>query len=329
MNASWNIETPSGVPGAIGLIHISGDAEHAARVLGLGVLPVGGVRVVELLGVDRGVVVRWSDRSLHLMPHGGVGIMRALAAAMEARLGPSRSNVSARECYPEAASVVEAEMLMALSRAPSPLAVDLLLDQPRRWSKPGAVPDPLHSRVLCRLLHPPLVVAMGGANIGKSSLVNTLAGRSVSIVADEAGTTRDYVGVMLDLGGLVVRYVDTPGVRDDAAEHERASVDEALRVAQSADLLLLCSDASTPPPRRVLEVASRRELPGGVVHVALRNDLGEPPHPVDASVSVALDRGINTLVAMVRDSLLPPKVLADDRPWKFWADEPKPDGPAR
>src|SRR6185295_9068425 len=133
-------------------------------------------------------------------------------------------------------------------------------DQPRRWQ--GAPPREAgeRDRVLRRLIDPPLVVALGPPNVGKSSLVNALAGRSVSIVADEPGTTRDHVGVMLDLGGLVVRYVDTPGLRQGADELEREAVSGAMEVASRADLLLVCGDPTSLPTELPDGVSSRARL---------------------------------------------------------------------
>ncbi|QKK10189.1 MAG: GTP-binding protein [Planctomycetota bacterium] len=112
-------------------------------------------------------------------------------------------------------------MLETLSRAVSPRAVDLLLDQPARWAAQGLPAPPLDtpstspelSRVLDRLVVPPLVVAIGPSNVGKSTLLNRLAGRPVAVTADEPGTTRDHVGSLVDLDGLIVRYVDTPGLQ--------------------------------------------------------------------------------------------------------------------
>ncbi len=63
--------------------------------------------------------------------------------------------------------------------------------RPKRFKNPASE---ARDRVLRRLIDPPLVVAIGPPNIGKSSLLNALAGRSVALVADEAGTTRDHVG---------------------------------------------------------------------------------------------------------------------------------------
>ncbi len=62
------------------------------------------------------------------------------------------------------------------------------------------------------------IVVVGPPNVGKASLVNTLARRDVAIVSDIPGTTRDLIEVRLDLDGVPVTVVDTAGVRATAAD---------------------------------------------------------------------------------------------------------------
>ncbi len=336
--ARWRLLTPPHTPGGVGAVQLEAPEaamlEDAIGALRLGEVPVGAVVVRDLLGVDRGVAARWTSTCVHLMPHGGVAIVRALADALRARGLAERTTDDPRADYPEATTQLEARMLAALARASSPLAIDLLLDQPARWAAHEAAqttrtPDEQRaaedaidrrSRVLNRLIEPALVVAVGGSNIGKSTLLNALAGRRVSIVADEPGTTRDHVGVTLDLGGLVVRYVDTPGVRRDAPAEEREAAALAAQLAASCDLLVLCADATTPVPtglRAGLD-ASR------VLRVGLRADLGTPAGCPgswpDVLVSVRDGKGLEAFVGLVRERLAPPEVLGEPGPWRWWGD---------
>ena len=64
------------------------------------------------------------------------------------------------------------------------------------------------------------VVILGPPNVGKSSLLNALAGRPAAIVAATAGTTRDVIEVQLDLAGYPVTVADTAGLRDSRDEIE-------------------------------------------------------------------------------------------------------------
>lgn len=310
--ALWQLLTPAGVPGGIAVIGVHGDVDAALGRLAIAPVPVGAVAVRDLCGVDRGVVARWSETSAHLMPHGGVAIVRMLAEALTARGIEEQVSADPRVAYSEAADEVEAHMLAALARAASPVAIDILLDQPRRWRE-GSEPDAglaERSRVLNRLLEPPLVVGVGPANVGKSTLVNELAGRCVAVVADEPGTTRDHVGVTLDLGGVVVRYVDTPGLRGEAGASEREAARLALELVERADLVLVFADAT----------ASLDVMPasGHILRVGLRSDLGPARGATDVRVSVRQGTGLAELVTTMREALVPQGVLEHPGPWKFW-----------
>jgi tRNA modification GTPase len=229
--------------------------------------------------------------------------------------------VEASDGHPEAKSIVEARMLDVLARAASPLAVDLLLDQPRRWESAAAKSDAGLDKMLDRLVDPALVVAMGPANVGKSTLVNALAGRAVAIVADEPGTTRDHVGVLLDLGGVVVRYLDTPGIRETGDAIEREAQEIAVRAAEAADLIVLLGDTSSPEPDRVISAARGT---AARLTVALRSDLGVPAWKHELAVSAKTGAGIAALVARMREAIVPTAALEDARPWRFWKDPATP-----
>ncbi|MFO0832970.1 MAG: GTPase [Phycisphaerales bacterium] len=287
--AWWSLVSAPGT-GAIAVIELTGDVDGALAACGILPVAVGGVVLRSFFGVDEGVVARFSRGAAHLMPHGGVAVVRGVIE------GLSRAGV-ARGCgpaaYPEARSAQEARALAALARAASPLAVDAILARAAAW-------DGVAEHDLRHLITPALVVAVGRPNIGKSALVNALAKRSVSIVADEAGTTRDHVGVRLDLGGLVVHYVDTPGLRGapaDAIEARAAEI--AVGVASAADLILLCRDACTEFPVLPPAVEGRPAL-----RVGLRADLGESPG-VDVQVSARTGGGLGELVGRVRGTFVP------------------------
>ncbi|MHB1302998.1 MAG: tRNA uridine-5-carboxymethylaminomethyl(34) synthesis GTPase MnmE [Acidiphilium sp.] len=87
------------------------------------------------------------------------------------------------------------------------------------------------------------VVVLGAPNAGKSTLVNVLAGEDVAIVSEVPGTTRDAIGVRLDLGGVKVRLTDTAGLRQSADAIEAEGVRRARDHARRADLLVVCAAA--------------------------------------------------------------------------------------
>jgi tRNA modification GTPase len=89
------------------------------------------------------------------------------------------------------------------------------------------------------------VVLVGRPNVGKSSLLNRLAGDDVAIVTPIAGTTRDYVRASLDLEGVPIHLIDTAGLRETADEVERVGIDRTWRaIEENAGAALFIEDAS-------------------------------------------------------------------------------------
>lgn len=80
------------------------------------------------------------------------------------------------------------------------------------------------------------VAIVGPPNAGKSTLLNTLAGREAAITSEVAGTTRDVIEVRMDLGGLPVTFLDTAGLRDTDDVVEGIGIQRAVERAAMADL---------------------------------------------------------------------------------------------
>ena len=84
-----------------------------------------------------------------------------------------------------------------------------------------------------------LISILGKPNTGKSSFINNISGKDVSIVTDQPGTTRDLIESFLDLGGYPVKFIDTAGIRESVDMVEKIGVDKALLVAKEADVNLI------------------------------------------------------------------------------------------
>jgi GTP-binding protein len=96
---------------------------------------------------------------------------------------------------------------------------------------------------------PRRVALVGKPNVGKSSLLNQLAGAERSLVDPEAGTTRDPVDSLVELGGQVWRFVDTAGLRRRAKEARGADYYATLRTnaaIEAAEVALVLLDSDAP-----------------------------------------------------------------------------------
>lgn len=87
---------------------------------------------------------------------------------------------------------------------------------------------------------------VGKPNVGKSSLLNALAGFDRCIVTDVPGTTRDTVEETVRLGGVLLRLIDTAGLRKTEDPVERLGVERSRRAMEKAGLILVVLDQSQP-----------------------------------------------------------------------------------
>ena len=98
-----------------------------------------------------------------------------------------------------------------------------------------------------RLTTPWRVVVAGAPNVGKSSLINALAGYQRSVVSAIPGTTRDLVAAETAFDGWPVELIDTAGLRADASPLEERGIGLARGAAQAADLCLWVVDGAASP----------------------------------------------------------------------------------
>jgi tRNA modification GTPase len=103
------------------------------------------------------------------------------------------------------------------------------------------------------------IVLIGLPNVGKSSLLNRLAGDEVAIVTEVPGTTRDIVRSHVLLDGMTIQLIDTAGLRETRDPVEKLGIERTRKAVQEADLLLLIDDAGSA--NRVDEDWTLAEIP--------------------------------------------------------------------
>lgn len=124
------------------------------------------------------------------------------------------------------------------------------------------------------------IMLVGSVNVGKSTLLNVLAGRDIAIVSPEAGTTRDLIEVTVDLGGFKVTFVDGAGLRESDEAIESEGIRRVVERARSVDLLLWLRDGPDADgllidtDREIWSVATKGDLEGDEATIRLRNESG-------------------------------------------------------
>jgi tRNA modification GTPase len=196
-----------------------------------------------------------TDDALELHCHGGIEIVRMVQGLYRTRgviIVPWQQFLTDRSI----------EILDLLAQAPTARTAAILLDQVNgAWdtcmAKMEKADETRFLQMLYRLeeliplgqhlVEPWRIVIAGAPNVGKSSLLNVLAGYTRSVISPTPGTTRDLVTVRLAIDGWPVEVTDTAGIRSAPSNLEQMGIERALDAASDADMRFWVLDGSTAP----------------------------------------------------------------------------------
>ena len=252
--------------------------------------------------------------SVEVHGHGGFMASRRvldLLAEQGVRIAdprPATRSDQARELLGRAPTLASARVLIdqadgALDRAMARIDRDLIDDPSQARAEIDALLG--RSSLGLRLISGFLVALVGRPNVGKSRLLNAIAGFDRSVVSPSAGTTRDLVTAHLAVSGWPVAICDTAGDRPDSEGIEAAGIEAGRAFARRADLTLLVLDRSRP-----LSVGDRNlvEAHAGALLVANQSDLPAAWAEADlGAVAVSAERGdgLAGLLGRIADRLVP------------------------
>jgi tRNA modification GTPase len=154
-------------------------------------------------------------------------------------------------------------------------------------------------------------VIIGKPNVGKSSLLNTLLREEKAIVTEISGTTRDLIEGELNLGGILLKLIDTAGIRTTSDIVEKIGIDRAKKALSEADLVLLVLDQSqsiTDADKDLLALTKDKTR----IIVGNKTDLGSSIHLDDElmiRISAKNKTGIEELESEVKRLFVDEKLI--------------------
>lgn len=264
-------------PAAIAVLRLWGPSAQRFLEQQVGSLPIPGrIRRATLRGSDGGPLddVLVAGRpgeppSFELHLHGSPLVVRETEALLQ-RAGLAEQQAGA--ALWEAADWLEGAMLAALPEMRTARGVEWLLQQPAAWRAALSERDDdeaaaalvaaaeRRAEIADWFRRPTRIALIGPPNAGKSTLINQLTERTVSLVSSVAGTTRDWVTAADEVAGFPVEWLDTAGLRTALDPLEAAGIAQAETAIAKASLIVALFDLASgwPVARDFLALARQR-----------------------------------------------------------------------
>ncbi|MEO7344278.1 MAG: GTPase, partial [Methylotenera sp.] len=151
------------------------------------------------------------------------------------------------------------------------------------------------------------VVLVGQPNVGKSSLMNQLAGEEIAIVTPIAGTTRDTIKNAIQINGVPLHVIDTAGLRETDDEVEKFGIARTWRATETANIALLLIDAAHGITETEKSILAR--LPQEICKIWIHNKIDVANEPafvqeIDQATHIHLSAKTGVGVDLLKSHLL-------------------------
>jgi tRNA modification GTPase len=146
------------------------------------------------------------------------------------------------------------------------------------------------------------VALVGQPNVGKSSLLNRLAGEEVALVSDVPGTTRDVIRQAIQIRGVPLHIMDTAGLRVSQDEVENMGMARTHQTVRRADLILLLLDAAKGCSEEDLNIIS--SFPADIPHLLVYNKADLLPNETRAGEGVYISAKSGLGIEALREQIL-------------------------
>jgi tRNA modification GTPase len=150
------------------------------------------------------------------------------------------------------------------------------------------------------------LVLAGAPNVGKSSLLNRLAGEEVAIVTPIAGTTRDRVKESITIDGVPIHIIDTAGLRETLDLVEAKGIERSWDAIRFADLVIFLTDAESGEEQDSLKIQILRELPPkcAVLEIMNKADLLQGPSKIASGKALLISAKTGAGIEQLKQKIL-------------------------